>query len=258
MNQMRFQKPATKHQISRPTQVILTGLRSAVIGPNLIYEAYRTVVPTVIVGMKSNVRIRVLEGNNEALQDPVILIPPGTLCEIQSQGDIAILFCDAAGDNYADIELQDIEKSIQGLRERLKSGPKNMSPQQFIDGVFSCLGITAGRPIRPEISRVVTALGREPQLFSSVDVAAELAGLSSMRFQHIFTELLGIPFRRYRQWRRMGIVIRALANGENLTEAAYRSGFSNSAHLATTFKAMFGLSPSDLIRTNVEYYLAAL
>ena len=113
MNQMRFQKPATKNQISRPTQVILTGLRSAVIGPNLIYEAYRTVVPTVIVGMEYNVRIRLLEGNIETLQAPVIVIPPGTLCEIQSQGDIAIMFCDVAGDNYADIELQGVEKSIQ-------------------------------------------------------------------------------------------------------------------------------------------------
>lgn len=51
----------------------------------------------------------------------------------------------------------------------------------------------------------------------------------------------------------MGRVIRELADGGNLTDAA---GFSNSAHLSTAFKAMFGLLPSTLLAGTVEYFLS--
>ena len=54
----------------------------------------------------------------------------------------------------------------------------------------------------------------------------------------------------------MGAVIRSLALGKNLTDAAYSSGFSSSAHLSTAFKEMFGLPPSVLIASDVTYYLS--
>lgn len=44
----------------------------------------------------------------------------------------------------------------------------------------------------------------------------------------------------------MALVMRALSAGETLTVAALDSGFSSSAHLSATFKAMFGLTPSSL------------
>jgi AraC-like DNA-binding protein len=49
--------------------------------------------------------------------------------------------------------------------------------------------------------------------------------------------------------------MRALADGDSLTEAAYTAGFSNSAHLSTAFKAMFWLRPSTLLANQVEYFL---
>lgn len=125
-----------------------------------------------------------------------------------------------------------------------------------MEAVLGQLGVTPNKTIRPEIARVVDALGRKPEIFTNVEIAADLAGLSPMRFQHVFTETLGMPFRRYRQWRRMGRVIRALADGENLTQAAFTSGFASSAHLSTAFKEMFGLRPSDLLANDIECFLA--
>ncbi|WP_353237136.1 helix-turn-helix domain-containing protein [Limnohabitans sp.] len=52
-------------------------------------------------------------------------------------------------------------------------------------------------------------------------------------------------------WRRMAIVMRAVAQGQSLTTAAIESGFSSSAHLSSAFKSMFGLSASEVIAMGV-------
>lgn len=257
MTQHSFQKPAKEQTFSHPTRVVLSGVRGAVIGPNLIFEAYRTAVATIVIGLDADIALHLIEDSDtEGSHHSVVVIPPGTLCELSADGDIAVLFCDPLSDDFSEIDLRGIDGKIDELRDLLKQGPLDRHPKQFLGEIFAELGVTSARVTRLEIALVASALGREPEKFSNVETAAALAGLSPMRFQHVFTEALGIPFRRYRQWRRMGRVIRALAGGESLTEAAYGSGFSNSAHLSTAFKAMFGLRPSDLLATNAEYFLA--
>lgn len=257
MNQTNFQELATKQSIRAPTRVVLTGARSAFIGPNLIFEPYRTAVATILVGLDDDIVLRRPADDVDGLvKRPVVVVPPDTPCELQSHGPIAILFCDALSDNFTEMVQQQTGNQIGALRSLLEDGPRKSAPEFYLGNVFMQLGVVSDRVARPEIMRVISALGREPERFSTVEVAAELAGLSPMRFQHVFTETVGLPFRRYRQWRRMGRVVRALAEGENLTSAAYAAGFSNSAHLSTAFKAMFGLNPSALTTTQVEYFLS--
>jgi AraC-like DNA-binding protein len=38
----------------------------------------------------------------------------------------------------------------------------------------------------------------------------------------------------------------------SLTDAAYKAGFSNLAHFSTSFRAIFGLSPSDLVEAALK------
>ena len=45
----------------------------------------------------------------------------------------------------------------------------------------------------------------------------------------------------------------ALERGANLTEAAMAGGFSSSSHLSVAFRAMFGLSPSRLIKVGARF-----
>jgi AraC-like DNA-binding protein len=70
-------------------------------------------------------------------------------------------------------------------------------------------------------------------------------------FRARFEAELGLPFRRYRLWRRMAWVMRTVAAGGTLTEAAHTAGFSSSAHLSSTFKRLFGLTASDLLAWRV-------
>ena len=46
-------------------------------------------------------------------------------------------------------------------------------------------------------------------------------------------------------------VMRTVAAGATLTEAAHAAGFASSAHLSSTFKRMFGLRASDLLALGV-------
>jgi AraC-like DNA-binding protein len=83
----------------------------------------------------------------------------------------------------------------------------------------------------------------------AADLAARV-GLSASEFSRRFSREVGLPFRSYRKWRRLLLAIEALAGGANLTVAAHAAGFADSAHLTRTFKAMFGIAPSDLTATS--------
>jgi len=102
----------------------------------------------------------------------------------------------------------------------------------------------AHRSIDARITRAVEQLqGKTPESYSTV-LAAEAAGLSSSRFQHLFTREVGVPFRRYRLWHRLRLAIREAACGSSLTNAAHSAGFADQAHFSRAFRATFGAPPS--------------
>lgn len=76
--------------------------------------------------------------------------------------------------------------------------------------------------------------------------AAAAAGLSPDRFRHVFVEAVGVPFRRYILWKRLQRAVARLGEGCDVTTAAHAAGFADSAHLARTIRAMFGISASQL------------
>lgn len=94
------------------------------------------------------------------------------------------------------------------------------------------------------IMRVVRELQLSATADTSASAAARLVGLSGSRFQHLFTSEAGIPFRRYRAWRRMLLAIREIVSGANLTIAAHAAGYADQAHFAREFRRTFGASAS--------------
>ncbi|ROV57469.1 AraC family transcriptional regulator [Vibrio ponticus] len=81
----------------------------------------------------------------------------------------------------------------------------------------------------------------KPENWRAEQVAKELA-LSESRFLHLFKQQMGIAWRPYLLWRRLICAVKLIIAGETATDAAYRAGFSDSAHLSRTFKAIFGIS----------------
>lgn len=86
----------------------------------------------------------------------------------------------------------------------------------------------------------------------SLEEAALAASISPSRLTHLFTEEMGIPFRRFVLWLRLRRTVDEIAGGANLTEAAISAGFSDSSHLSRVFRESFGLSPSALLGMDVR------
>lgn len=127
--------------------------------------------------------------------------------------------------------------------------PATPSPlSAWFDAVVAALGAPAvGRvlssPTRRAVAYVEANLGGRPRL----STAADAAGLSPTRLTHVFSQEIGLPFRRFVLWARIKRAVTAAGRGRTLTEAATEAGFSDSAHFARTFRAMFGLAPSMVL-----------
>ena len=94
------------------------------------------------------------------------------------------------------------------------------------------------------ISRVVQYLYGHHNDLAPVTQVAAAAGLSASRFQHLFTQEVGVPFRRFRGWCRMRAAIREILNGSNFTEAAHAAGYADQPHFAHHFRQTFGAPAS--------------
>lgn len=81
----------------------------------------------------------------------------------------------------------------------------------------------------------------------SLEQVAREAFLSPSRFAHLFTEEMGLPFRRYLLWRKLSRAFDAFGRGGSLSQAAHAAGLADAAHLTRTFLQMFGIQPSLLL-----------
>lgn len=77
--------------------------------------------------------------------------------------------------------------------------------------------------------------------------------LSESRFTHLFRQQTGLPLSRYQLWTRLLAGVEAVAAGDNMTNAAHRAGFSDLAHMSRTFRATFGVVPSQLQKMTIAF-----
>jgi AraC-like DNA-binding protein len=101
----------------------------------------------------------------------------------------------------------------------------------------------------PRLAKVLAEL---PALIEDRTVgladAAKLAGLSESRLAHLFQDRVGLPFRSYVLWLRLGRATELVAAGVSITDAAHGAGFADGAHLSRVCRRMFGIAPTDFTR----------
>ena len=103
---------------------------------------------------------------------------------------------------------------------------------------------TGGTQVDPRIAQAVELLVACGDELTPVSTLADSVGLSPSRFQHLFSEQIGVPFRRYRSWNRIRMAVREILKGNNFTTAAHATGFTDSAHFSHEFRKTFGSPPS--------------
>jgi AraC family transcriptional regulator len=109
-------------------------------------------------------------------------------------------------------------------------------------------GVAPARHPDPRMTKVLDMIASSSDLRISLEQAAAMVFLSPSRFQHLFKEQVGLPFRRYMLWRKITRAMIAIARERTLSAAAQTSDFADAAHLTRTFHQMFGLPPSLLMQ----------
>lgn len=215
--------------------------RAMYAGPGLQLEPHLNVAATIAVALDAPFDLRCHRrstGWSEWRSTLSAHIPSETLHHLKSNGRMVFLYLDPLADQVQRPDPAQLERGRQRL---LAAGPAI-----GIDEACAAFGVLARRPMDERIAKVVLAIEKHPDDFGRMQAAAALACLSPSRFRARFSAEVGLPFRRYRLWRRMSRVMHTIAEGGSLTEAAMAAGFSSPAHLSSSFKRMFGLSASQV------------
>ncbi len=159
----------------------------------------------------------------------------------------AVLTCDDLRQLSQGLHLPD---SIENARDMA------IGFARFVDGHFQTDNCDSHKTIAdngPLDGRIEKALVQLERIGDEQVLASDLAktvGLSQSRFLHLFSQNVGLPFRRYVLWRRIITAMEEVRAGGDLTSAAHAGGFADSAHFSRTFRETFGLSPSKLFKNS--------
>jgi len=103
-------------------------------------------------------------------------------------------------------------------------------------------------PIDTRITNIFQYARNHPYESLNSKILAKQAYLSESRFRHLFKKEVGISISKYLQWLRLKEVGTLILNGEDLTRASCYAGFYDAAHFNRTFKEMFGVPPSKVLK----------
>lgn len=75
---------------------------------------------------------------------------------------------------------------------------------------------------------------------------AEEVRLSTSRFLHLFKESTGVPFRRFRMWKRARNFLAHANLDSSLTNVALDLGYPDSSHFSHSIRKTYGLKPRSI------------
>jgi AraC-like DNA-binding protein len=228
-------------------RLLLGPARAAYVGPSLDLAPHSNLATTLVFALDHPASLRIWSpgrGWGEWRTQQVAVIPTATLHHLRASGRMVFLYLDPLSDDISNLQ----EARVMHARQTLASTD---TEELSIDTIVKMIGIKPKHPTHKRMERVLQAIERQPEEFECIEDAARLAHLSASRFRAVFAEHVGLPFRRYRLWRKMARVVSLVSEGRNLTDAALDAGFTDSAHLSTTFKRMFGISPGFLLDPRV-------
>lgn len=227
--------------------------RALFCGPLQRNASHRHAVAVFLAGLHGTFRLRI-EGSRWRTCGAAV-VPAGTAYEFDMGGaPLGVFYLEPsiAGAAALAALVRDAEEEhgallgsrgeIGLLRDIYEDGASGAWIAAALDDLIAFSQQRAIRPFDPRIARAVTRLQAEAGELTSAAALARHAGLSSSRFQHLFTQQVGVPFRRYRGWHRLRAAIAEVVRGSSLTAAAHAAGFADQAHFAREFRRTFGAS----------------
>ncbi len=253
---------ATAPTLSESCPIVIdAGWRALYLGPSFMLDAHRNSVAVLAIALSDAFSLaagRTADGPR--WRGRAALIPPGCWHQLNASGPMAFLYLDPSDRGWRALAarcrevtpalvtgLPDADR-LPALLQALWSHPLAPNWSALID----TLGLPEAKPDL-RLTSTLAALHADPGGPHPVDAAAEAAGYSLTAFQRRFTQSTGLPWRRYRLWLRLRHAVRLASGGSTLTDAAHAAGFSSSAHFSSSFRAMFGMPPAQLIAAGVRW-----
>lgn len=246
-----------KNSVDRPLWHVGAGI-TLFAGRLDYHEPHSHAVPLLLAGLYEPFLIRIEGGDWHKSNSAVI--PPAVAYELHGGGmPIAVCYLEP---HYGDaawlqglIDKGDVVGSAvfgrfegQPLLRHLFENPKaNCMAGDIVEEIFSSKVNEDSKGIDPRVCRVITldkSWADEP---ISLRSAAQIAGVSPSRFQHLFRQNLGISYSRYCGWQRLRLAIGEVTEGSNLTGAAHAAGYFDQSHFSRQFYKSFGAAPSKTL-----------
>jgi AraC-like DNA-binding protein len=225
-------------------------------GPGFTASKHRHHCVQLVMALDGKLRIRSGAGRRWRTCGAA-LIRPDASHEVDATGArILLAFVDAQSDLGAAL-LESINSEIAFVPDAAVAGwrrslgqPETLTGARVEAWVREYLLSKRRTPtIHPAVRRVLRVLRNEigSKHEFSLQCLAEVAKLSPSRLMHVFTESVGVPLRPYIRWLRLQMACSELTRGVRIADAAYRSGFSDAAHLTRTLRRMMGMTPRELV-----------
>lgn len=100
---------------------------------------------------------------------------------------------------------------------------------------------------RQKVELVKEVISLHPEQDWTLGDLARQAGISPYHLVRVFREEVGVPVHRYLIRTRLGKGLETMrATDASLTDIALESGFANHSHFTSSFRSVFGITPSQL------------
>lgn len=184
--------------------------------------------------------------------DSFIIIPPDTCHSEQhfAKADVICLSFTAKAEFEEDI-YSDTTGEIKELLNKLLSEAANQhyGYREMMTAIITelLISIKRNRHLKQSSSKdfkyIINYIKENYHEKIKLTDCAEQLNISYDYFRHKFKEITGLSPQELLLEQRLNASKKALKEGMNCTEAAYRCGFSTSAQFSMLFKNKFGISP---------------
>lgn len=239
-----------QHNTAVPPSIVISDTMAAFVGRALTLRPHRKAVTTIAVTLDVPFTLELHQSCGSALrtvEQTCAVIEPHQLHRIASPGRMLFLYVDASRE-VPDLAALAGRAPAQLARDLAAAGASALT---LMTSVETALGLAPTATTDPGFAAALEMLRTQPDKITTVKQAAMLAQLSPSHFQKRLKDACGVAFRPYRLWQRMRLAVLSVRRGSPMTAAALDAGFSSSAHFSASFRQMFGLSMTALLKANV-------
>ncbi len=148
-------------------------------------------------------------------------------------------------------------EDLDFFRAQLHDFPAQAQSIEAADKVISAIIDRLAGPVHypemhPRVEKALSYIHHAQGKALTLQQLAEHVFLSESRLSHLFKEEIGIPIQRYLLWYKVAQTAFNIGRGMSLTDAAEEAGFADSAHFSRTFRATFGVTPSQILKRSQQ------